>query len=125
MRRPLPTGNVPMCSETHRRLALELRTSIETLIARPSVDAYNQASKMLAALGRAGLTGVALDMANDTMSGICDRYERVRKVGTSDIEAEQLRQAAGGIDRRLPFIPLNRVKKAIVEVELFCAVDGV
>lgn len=124
-RRPLPPGNVPMFSETHRRLALQLRISIETLIARPSVDAYNQVSKMLAALGRAGLTGAGLDMANDTMSGICDRYERVRKVGASDVEAERLRMAAGGIDRRLPFIPLNRVRKAVVEVELFCAADGV
>ncbi len=124
MRRPLPAGNVPMCSETHRRLALELRMSIETLIDQPSPAAYNQVSKMLAALGRAGLAGAALDLANDTMSDICDRYVRVGKVGASDVEAEQLRLAAGGIDRKLPFIPLNRVREAVAEVELFCAEAG-
>lgn len=113
-----------MFSETHRRLALELRTSIETLIVQPSPTAYNQVSKMLAALSRAGLAGAALDMANDTMSDIYDSYVPVGKVGASDIEAEQLRLASGGIDRKLPFIPLNRIKKAVAEVELFCAEVG-
>lgn len=123
-RRPLPPGNVPMFSESHRRLALELHTSMETLIVRPSVDAYNRVSKMLAALARAGLAGAELDLANGTMSDICDRYERVRKIGVKGIEAEQLRLAAGAIDRKLPFLPINRVKTAVVEVELFCAEVG-
>lgn len=124
MRRPLPPGNVPMFSETHRRLALELRMSVETLIAKPSPTIYNQVSKMLAALGRAGLGGAALAIANDTMSDIFDRYERVRKVGVNQCEAEQLRAAVGGIDKKMPFIPLNRVERAIAEVAVFCAEVG-
>ena len=123
-RRPLPPGNVPMVTETHRRLALELRMSIETLISKPSAGAYNQVSKMLAALGRAGMTGTALTLANDTMAEVCDRYERVGKVGVSTLEAEWLRYAAGGIDQLLPLIPVNKFNEAVVAVDVFCATVG-
>ena len=119
-----PGANVPMVTETHQRLALQLRTTGETLIARPSPDSFNQLSKMFAALCNAGMAGEAIDLATDTMSDICDRYERVGKVGVSDTEAEWLRTAIASIDDRLPFLPVNRFRKAVAEVEAFCALAG-
>lgn len=119
-----PKANVPMVAETHRRLALELRMAGEALIASPSVDAFNQLSKMLAALCNAGMAGEAIDLATDTMSDICDRYERVQKIGISETEAEWLRLAIASIDDRLPLIPVNRFEKAVAEVAVFCANIG-
>ena len=119
-----PNANVPMVTETHRRLALQLRMAGETLIVSPSVDAFNQLSKMLAALCNAGMAGEAMDLATGTMGNICDRYERVKKIGASEIEAERLRLAIASIDDRLPLIPVNRFLKAVAEVEVFCATVG-
>lgn len=68
-----PKANIPMVTETHRRLALELRMAGESLIASPSVDAFNLLSKMLAALCNAGMAGEAMDLATGAMSDICDR----------------------------------------------------
>lgn len=113
-----------MVAETHRKLALELRTSGEILIERPSPEAFNQLSKMLAALCNAGMTGVDIELASGTMCAICDRYERIGKIGASQIEAKQLRTALAGIDRQLPRIPVNKFKHAVTEVALFCASVG-
>jgi hypothetical protein len=124
MRQFQPNANVPMVTETHRRLALQLRMAGETLIERPSPDAFNQLSKMFAALCNAGMAGEAIDLATDTMSDICDRYERVGKVGVNECEAEWLRLAIASIDERLPLVPVNKFKKAVAEVELFCATVG-
>lgn len=125
MRRPFqPKANVPMVTETHRRLALELRMAGETLIARPSVDAFNQLSKMFAALCNAGMAGEAMDLATSTMSDSCDRYEWVRKIGVKPCEAEWLRIAIASIDGRLAQLPVNQFAQAVAEVELFCATVG-
>jgi hypothetical protein len=123
-RRPLPPGNIPMVTETHHKLALELRMSGEVLIERPTPEAFNRLSKMLAALCNAGLTGVDIDLASSTMCLICDRYERVGKIGVSQIETKQLRTALDGIDRQLPRIPVNKFKHAVTEVALYCASIG-
>lgn len=119
-----PKANIPMVTETHRRLALELRMSGESLIARPSVEAFNQLSKMFAALCNAGMAGEAIDLATGTMSDICDRYERVGKIGVKDCEAVQLRLAIARIDGRLALLPVNKFLKAVAEVEVFCATVG-
>lgn len=124
MRRQLPKGNVPMVTETHRRLALELRLAGETLIAAPAPSSYNTLSKMLAALSRAGMTDSALHNANSTMSDVVDRYERVGKVGLKDTEAAALRQAIAGIDARLGRLPVNKLAEAIAAVEIYCADVG-
>lgn len=119
-----PGANVPMVTETHRRLALELRLAGEALIGAPSVDTYNQLSKMLAALNNAGMAGEALDLATETMSAICDRYERVWRIGVSEPEAAALRLAIESIDARLPLIPLNRFAVSVAQVEIFCALPS-
>ncbi len=124
MRRRLPKGNVPMVTETHRRLALELRLAVETLIAAPDPDTYNTLSKMLAALKRAGLDSTALDCANDTMSDIVDRFERIGRVGLKESEKASLRQAAAGIDGSLARIPVNKFAEAVAAVEVYCAAAG-
>jgi hypothetical protein len=124
MRRRLPKGNVPMVTETHRRLALELRLAAEALIGAPSPVTYNTLSKMLAALNRAGLHGGALDQANDTMNVVVDRFERVGKVGVSATEAEALRQAIASIDGGLARVPVNKFAEAVAAVEVYCAAVG-
>jgi hypothetical protein len=119
-----PNAAVPMGTDSYKRLALELRMSGETLIARPSVEAYNTLSKMLAALSRAGMEGAAVDLATDTMNEVCDRYTRVGKIGVSPGEAEHLRLAIASIDDRLPQLAVNRLRRAVAEVEIFCATVG-
>lgn len=114
----------PMVTETHRRLALELRAAAETLIGAPSVETFNQLSKMLAALSTAGMFGQAMDLATGAMGEICDRYERVGKVGVKQEEAEQLRLALAAIDGKLPSITLNKFEESVAEVEVFCASVG-
>ncbi|MBY0237893.1 MAG: hypothetical protein K2X55_01115 [Burkholderiaceae bacterium] len=124
LRRKLPPGRVPMTSPARNRLALELATSVETLLAQPSPGAFNQVSKMLAALAGAGMKSPALDQASNTMNLICDRYERVGKVGASADEAAALRAAIAGIDQALPRLAVDVLARAVAEVEAFCALAG-
>lgn len=124
MRRQLPKGNVPMVTETHRRLALQLRLAAEALIGAPSEVMYNTLSKMLASLNRAGLLSPALDAATDTMNHVVDRFERVGKVGVSDAEAKALRQAIASIDGTLARLPVNKFAEAVAAVEVYCASVG-
>lgn len=113
-----------MTSPARNRLAMELSTSVEVLLLRPSPDAYNQVSKMLAALDRAGMKCPALEQATDTLNLICDRYIRVGKVGARECEAQALRAAVAGIDERLPYLAVNELDKAVAEVAAFCAAVG-
>lgn len=109
-----------MMTETQRLLALQLRMAVEAIIGAPSVDTFNTLSKIFAALCACGMVGDAINLATDTMGGICDRYERVRRVGVNEGEAAALRLAAACIDARLSMIPVNKLRRAITEVQLFC-----
>lgn len=113
-----------MTTETQRQLALQLRMAVEAIISAPSVDTFNTLSKIFAALCGCGMAGGAIDLATDTMGGICDRYERVQRVGVKEGEAAALRQAADGIDSKLSMIPVNKLRRAIAEVQIFCAGVG-
>lgn len=124
MRRRLPKGNVPMSTESHRRLALELRLAVEALIGVPSPVTYNTLSKMLAALNRAGLKIQALEDATATMNAICDRFERVGKVGVSPSETAAPRTAIARIDGGMWRVPGNLLAEAVATVETFCAAIG-
>jgi hypothetical protein len=110
---------------TRNDLALELRLAIELLIAEPSPDAYNQLSKMLLAMGNSGARGESLARANNTMLAICDRFDRVGKVGVSTDEAASLRSAAGGLDEMLSHIPINVFTAAVAVVSIQCQELGV
>lgn len=79
---------------------------------------------MFAALCNCGMVGDAINLATDTMSVICDRYERVQRVGVRQDEATALRLAADGIDARLSMIPVNKLRGAFAEVEVYCTSVG-
>lgn len=114
-------ANVPMGTESRDKLALEIRMAGETLIARPSVDAYNTLSKILASLNRAGLSDTLLDPATDLLNSICDRYEQTSLITVKSEEAESLRKAIANIDAGLHRVPLQRLARAVAEVEAFFA----
>lgn len=111
-----------MATESRDRLALELRMAGESLIARPSIDAYNTLSKMLAALNRAGMHDGLLDPGTNILNSICDRYEQSSSITVETEEAEQLRQALANIDAGLHRVPLQRLTRAVAEVEVFFTV---
>lgn len=118
------TANTPMVRETHRRLALELRLAVEALVGAPSPASYNVLSKMLASLRRAGVAATALEPATVAMNQICDRFERIGKVGLSGDEAATLRREAGNLEQLLPALPVNVFARAVAEVQIFCATAG-
>lgn len=115
---------IPMQTSTRDNLALELRLAIEVLILAPSPATYNQCSSMLAALMRSGVEGDAIDAATGTLTLICDRYERVGKVGVSEDEAASLRGATGGLDSAIGRIPLNKFREAVATVTAHMADMG-
>gem|GEM_PF-1074079 len=123
-RRPnLPAkANVPMVTETRDRLAIEVRMAGEVLAARPSIDAYNTMSKMLAALSRAGMRPTLLEPGTALMNRICDRYEANGTITVEREEAAGLRQVAANIDAALHRLPVQRFNRAVAEVEAFFAV---
>jgi hypothetical protein len=117
-----PKANVPMVTATRDKLALEMRMAGETLIGRPSIDAYNTLSKIFAALERAGMRTDLVRPGSRIMCAICDRYEETRTITVGREEATGLRQAVADIDAGLHRVPLQRLERAVAEVEVFCAV---
>lgn len=115
-------ANVPMTVETRDRLALQIRMAGESLIGQPSIDSYNTLSKMLASLVRAGMNGHLVEPASVVMNLICDRYEQCRLITVEPEEATRLRQAVADIDAGLHRVPLQRLERAVAEVEVFAAV---
>ena len=117
--------NTPMMTPTRDKLALKLRLSVEALIAAPSPDTYSAVSKQLATIFRTGAKGAGLDLASLALTTICDRFERVHKVGVSEQEAVQLRDGAAGIDQMLATIPVNKIQQEGVQVALYCEEMGI
>lgn len=117
-----PKANVPMVTTTRDRLALEIRMAGEVLAACPTIDAYNALSKMLAALDRAGMRPDLLAPGTALMNRICDRYEQTDSITVECEEAAGLRKMAANIDAALHRVPLQRLNRAVAEVELFFAV---
>jgi len=113
-----------MTTETYQRLALQLRMAGEALITHPVPDTYNQLSKMFAALARAGMGGDDLDLANDALSDICDRFAEEGRIRITDVEAEHIRMAIANLDAQLPAVAVNHLRQAVAEVEVFCASVG-
>jgi hypothetical protein len=117
-------ARIPMTTDTYQRLALELRMAGEALITHPTPDTYNQLSKMFATLIRARMAGDAIDLANDALSDICDRFEEEGQIRITDVEAEHIRIAIMSLDARLPAVAVNHLRQAVAEVEVFCASVG-
>ncbi len=116
---------VPMQKSTRDSIALDLHLAVEALIAAPGVATYNQLSKMMAAIVRTGAAGESLDTANDALTTICDRYERVSKVGVSMQKTMQLRHGSAGIDEMLGRIPVNKFRDAVACVSIYCGEMGI
>jgi hypothetical protein len=117
-------ANIPMTTDTFKRLELQLRTSAESLIAQPTPDSYNQMTKMFAALVRCNLVGDAMDLGNDALSNICDSFQSTGAVAVTDVQAEHIRMAVDSVILRLPQVSVNALKQAVAEVEVFCASVG-
>lgn len=116
-------ANVPMVTATRDRLALEIRMAGELLAVRPTVDAYNTLSKMLAALDRAGMRPDLMAPGTALMNTICDRYEQSGAITVEREEAAGLRQVVANIDAALHRVPLQRFNRAVAEVEAFFALS--
>jgi hypothetical protein len=124
-RRPFqPKASIPMTQETYDRLALELRMAGEALITSASVDTYNRLSKLLATLNRGGMRGTAIELGTATLNGICDRFQADGAISVTEDEAEQLRTAIWSIEPALPKLPVNRLRTALAEVAILCALVG-
>ena len=108
--------HVPMMRPDRDALAMQMHAAVETLIQRPTIDSYNRVSKMLATMTYAGLEADCLTMATDTVNAVCDRYERVKRIGLSEKEAEMLRTMAGGLDWMIGKIPANVFKASAATV---------
>jgi len=117
-------ANVPMVTATRDRLALEIRMAGELLALRPTIEAYNTLSKMLAALDRAGMQKYILAPGTALMNTICDRFEATGVITVEREEAAGLRQVAANIDAALHRLPLQRFNRAVAEVEAFFAVTN-
>lgn len=97
-------------------MALDLHLAVETLIKAPSPTAYNRLSAILATLIVCKVTGDDIDVSTRILIDICDRHERVGKVGVSDEEARKLRAASIGLDAKIGVIPANLFAQSKVEV---------
>ncbi len=116
--------SVPMQKSTRDSIALDLHLAVEALISAPSPDTYNQLVKMMETIQRTGAAGHPLQSAMITLAKICDRYDRVKKVGVSAEEAEQLRHASAGIDEMIGRIPMNKFRAAVAGVSIDCVLMG-
>ncbi|MDQ2822760.1 MAG: hypothetical protein M3Y65_20675 [Pseudomonadota bacterium] len=117
-------ANIPMTTDTFQRLELQLRTSAETLISRPTPDSYNQLTKMFSALVRCNLVGETMDLGNDALSDICDGYQSTGAVAITDVQGEHIRLAVDSMTKALHLVPVNKLEQAVAEVEVFCASVG-
>lgn len=104
--------NIPMMRTTHDELCMGLHIAIETLIARPDVDNYNDLSLRFITLGRVVGKQAYMEQAKAAMLDIAARFERIGKFGVNATEAEALRQASGQMDMALPKIPVNKLWQA-------------
>lgn len=117
--------NVPMMPETRDRLALSMHMAVEALIMAPSVETYNSLSTKLCTLSNAGMNCRGYFVATEAAQNICDRYERIGKVGVSVAEAEALRSSVGDLDRMLASIPVNKLVRAEAVTAIHCEEMGI
>lgn len=78
----------------------------------------------MASLVNCNLVGDAMDLGNDALSDICDAYQNTGAITVTDVQAEHLRLAIDSIAPCLPLVPVNKLRQAVAEVEVFCASVG-
>jgi hypothetical protein len=118
-------SNIPMMAPTRDRLALVLRMTVEALILAPSIDSYNSLSTKFSTLGHAGITSDSLEAGKLALIDVCDRYERIGRIGVSGDEAEQLRAAVADLDWLIASIPANKLVRAETVTAMHCAEMGI
>lgn len=117
--------HLPMMAGTRDRLALSLHLAVEVLINRPTVDSYNSLSTKFCTLSNAGIDNDALRSGSLALVAICDRYERVGKVGVTGDEAAALRDSVGLLDAALASIPANKLAAAEAITATHCEAMGI
>lgn len=116
---------VPMMPETRDRLALSLHMAVEALIVAPSIDTYNSLSTKFCTLGNAGVACDSLETAKRALIDVCDRFERVGKVGVNEAEAAALRATVGDLDAMLGTVPANKLVAAEAVTAVHCDEMGI
>lgn len=106
---------VPMMATTRDGLAIQMHTTLETLINRPDVDSFNRLFRIILAVETASPTPELVGMS-DALNDVSERFVRIGKIGVNAEEAEKLKQGSAIIDGKLPMIPQNVLKEAIRQV---------
>lgn len=117
--------NIPMMRETRDELAMGFFAAVETLIAAPDVNSYNEVSLRLVTLGRCVGKRDCMEAAKQAMLDVFARHERVGKMGVSVSEAQSLRAASYGIDGILATVPLNKLVASEVKTVDWCRANNV
>lgn len=121
----MTTNVIPtMTNDTHQLLASQLRMAGEALINSPSTETYNQMSRAVTALARAGVAGEAMGIGCSTLLGISDRYGENAAITVTKREAELIRMAIASVDEALPSLQVKTLKQAITETDVNCASVG-
>lgn len=106
---------VPMMATTRDGLAIQMHTTLETLINRPDVDSFNRLFRIILAVETASPTPELVGMS-DALNDVSERFVRIGKIGVNAQESEKLKQGSAIIDGKLPTIPQNVLKEAIRQV---------
>ena len=122
--------HMPMMAESRDRMAMRLHLNVETLIASPSSEAFNELCKKVASLTDALSHLRGRPIANDrdaaanairtavaTLTQIQERAERTETLGVTDTEALSLRNASGVMDLELGRIPKNIIDASIAIIK--------
>lgn len=121
----MTTNAIPtMTNDTHQLLASQLRAAGDALITTPSTETYNQMSRAVTALARAGVAGEAMGIGCSVLLDISDRYGESAAITVTEREAELIRTAIASIDKALPALHVHTLKQAIAETDVNCASVG-
>ena len=84
---------VPMMATTRDGLAIQLHTTLETLINRPDVESFNRLFRIILAVETASPTPELVGMS-DALNDVSERFVRIGKIGVNAVEAEKLKQGS-------------------------------
>lgn len=121
----MTTTAIPMMTkDTHQLLASQLRMAGDAFITTPTGETFNQVTRAVTALTRAGVEGVAMQLACCALYDVYARYEEHAEITVSDREAKRIRAAIASINEALPTVTVPALKQAISEVDVNCASVG-
>jgi hypothetical protein len=102
----------------------QLRLAADDLITHPSAEKFNQLSRAVAALTRAGATSVAIQLGCCALHDIYARYEQDAAITVREREGGQIREAIASLVEGLPSLEVAALKQAIAEIDVNCASVG-